>query len=176
MRILGEQGAHCAEGWHESANEPTQRAWDIVWPLGAGPGPPPLPGGDLERCPGWTRVPSPTRTCGRRSSRTADSSCPGSRRPDDHGEQHPRRAGAGGAPPRYPPRRPVQLRRRMRHGRGLKVEGGGRDAWQLSITTYPTPPGAQRGRVGVAAEDGRCADRAVPGHPHDFLGVRLSYA
>jgi hypothetical protein len=32
MELLGAQGAHCAEGWHVSANEPTQEAWDEVWP------------------------------------------------------------------------------------------------------------------------------------------------
>ncbi|WP_405895219.1 hypothetical protein OG612_45475 (plasmid) [Streptomyces sp. NBC_01527] len=29
---IGEQGASCAEGWHEWESEPTQEAWDKVWP------------------------------------------------------------------------------------------------------------------------------------------------
>ncbi|MEJ8654677.1 hypothetical protein WKI65_43265 [Streptomyces sp. MS1.AVA.3] len=32
MGHLGEQGASCAEGWHEYESEPTQQAWDEVWP------------------------------------------------------------------------------------------------------------------------------------------------
>jgi hypothetical protein len=32
MGHLGEQGASCAEGWHEYESEPTQEAWDEVWP------------------------------------------------------------------------------------------------------------------------------------------------
>ncbi|WP_435245033.1 hypothetical protein [Streptomyces tendae] len=32
MEVLAKQAALCAEGWHESANEPTQQAWDQVWP------------------------------------------------------------------------------------------------------------------------------------------------
>ncbi|MEE1741223.1 hypothetical protein PUR49_32655 [Streptomyces sp. BE147] len=30
--LLGKQGAYCAEGWHVSANEPTQQSWETVWP------------------------------------------------------------------------------------------------------------------------------------------------
>jgi len=29
---LGMQGSNCAEGWHASATEPSQQAWDEVWP------------------------------------------------------------------------------------------------------------------------------------------------
>ncbi|MFB7649351.1 hypothetical protein ACFC0S_16165 [Streptomyces sp. NPDC056084] len=32
MELLGSRTALCAEGWHESANEPTQEAWNQVWP------------------------------------------------------------------------------------------------------------------------------------------------
>ncbi|MEU5958159.1 hypothetical protein [Streptomyces sp. NPDC047525] len=32
MKLLGEQGAACAEGWHESASEPTEESWNLVWP------------------------------------------------------------------------------------------------------------------------------------------------
>jgi hypothetical protein len=32
MAHLGEQGASCAEGWHHYESEPTQQAWDEVWP------------------------------------------------------------------------------------------------------------------------------------------------
>lgn len=32
MEVLAKQTVLCAEGWHESANEPTQQAWDQVWP------------------------------------------------------------------------------------------------------------------------------------------------
>ncbi|MEV7839108.1 hypothetical protein [Streptomyces albidoflavus] len=31
MALLGEQGADCAEGWHSSANEPTEEASDEAW-------------------------------------------------------------------------------------------------------------------------------------------------
>jgi hypothetical protein len=31
MSLLGAQGAACAEGWHESANEPTKASWNLVW-------------------------------------------------------------------------------------------------------------------------------------------------
>ncbi|WP_030380980.1 MULTISPECIES: hypothetical protein [unclassified Streptomyces] len=31
MTLLGEQGAHCAEGWHSSANEPTEEASAEAW-------------------------------------------------------------------------------------------------------------------------------------------------
>lgn len=30
--LLGEQGAHCAEGWHVSEHELTEATWDEVWP------------------------------------------------------------------------------------------------------------------------------------------------
>ncbi|MFD5881031.1 hypothetical protein [Streptomyces yangpuensis] len=32
MDLLGQQGAYCAEGWHESANDFTDEAWPTVWP------------------------------------------------------------------------------------------------------------------------------------------------
>ncbi|WP_331731620.1 hypothetical protein [Streptomyces sp. NBC_00073] len=34
--LLGAQGAACAEGWHESANEPTEASWNLVWPWAQG--------------------------------------------------------------------------------------------------------------------------------------------
>lgn len=32
MHCLGQQAAECAEGWHETVNEPTQKCWETVWP------------------------------------------------------------------------------------------------------------------------------------------------
>lgn len=32
MKLLGAQGAACAEGWHVSENEPTEESWNLVWP------------------------------------------------------------------------------------------------------------------------------------------------
>ncbi|MFI6688440.1 hypothetical protein [Streptomyces sp. NPDC050485] len=32
MKLLGTLGAPCAEGCHESVNEPTEASWNVVWP------------------------------------------------------------------------------------------------------------------------------------------------